>query len=100
MRFIEEIKQDLIKRLEAALAMAKKKGTLSYEVLPAYVIETPREKEHGDFATNLAMAMAKEARMAPRKIAETILSELDITGSYIAKTEVAGAGFINFFSQS
>ena len=38
MRFIEEIKQDLIKRLEAALAMAKKKGTLSYEVLPAYVI--------------------------------------------------------------
>ena len=97
MRFIEEIKQDLIKRLEAALAMAKKKGTLSYEVLPAYVIETPREKEHGDFATNLAMAMAKEARMAPRKIAETILSELDITGSYIAKTEVAGAGFINFF---
>ncbi|MDO4541999.1 MAG: arginine--tRNA ligase [Bacillota bacterium] len=97
MRFIETIKEDIKKRLIRALTVAGEKGELSFSQIPQFIIESPREKEHGDFAANLAMVMAKEAKMSPRKIAESILSNLDTTGSYIAKTEVAGAGFINFF---
>ena len=97
MRFIETIKEDIAQRLVKALALAKQKGQLSFDNVPQFIIEKPREKDHGDFAANLALVMAKEAKMAPRKIAESILANLDITGSYIAKTEVAGAGFINFF---
>lgn len=97
MRFIETIKEDIRKRLVGAITAAGEKGELSFSQIPRFIIEIPREKDHGDFAANLAMVMAKEARMAPRKIAEIILANLDTTGSYIAKTEVAGAGFINFF---
>ncbi|MEG0874867.1 MAG: arginine--tRNA ligase [Clostridiales bacterium] len=97
MRFIETMKQDIEERLLKALSLSQKNGEVSFQTLPQFIIEMPKEKGHGDFATNIAMVMAKEARMAPRKIAESILSHLEITGSYIAKTEVAGAGFINFF---
>ncbi len=97
MRFIETIRENIRSRLVQALTLAKDKGELSFSEVPNFNIEIPREKEHGDFAANTAMVMAKEARMAPRKIAEIILSNLDTTGSYIAAAEVAGAGFINFF---
>ena len=97
MRPITDIKNDIAQRLTAALANAKAAGELNYEEIPAFVIEIPREQAHGDFAANVAMVMAKQARMAPRKIAEIILAHLDTEGSYIDRTEIAGAGFINFF---
>lgn len=100
MRFIEALKEDIKKRLETALAEAKDAEEITFENMPSYIIEIPREKGHGDFASNLAMAMAKEAHMAPRKIAESILAHFDVSGSQIEKAEVAGAGFINIFLKS
>jgi arginyl-tRNA synthetase len=59
-------------------------------------VERTRDARHGDFATNLAMRLAKPARQNPRKLAEALLAALPADAS-IARAEIAGAGFINFF---
>ena len=59
-------------------------------------LERPKNKEHGDFSTNLAMLLAKPLRQNPRAIAESLIQALPAS-SYITKTEIAGAGFINFY---
>jgi arginyl-tRNA synthetase len=61
-----------------------------------YTLERPKSAEHGDFATNLALVLAKPLKQNPRAIAAQIIEALP-TSDYIAKTEIAGAGFINFF---
>ena len=60
------------------------------------VLERPKSAEHGDFATNLAMMLAKPMRQNPRAIAENLIKALP-NSDYIANVEIAGAGFINFF---
>jgi arginyl-tRNA synthetase len=60
------------------------------------VLERPKSAEHGDFATNLAMMLAKPLRQNPREIATSLIKALP-QSEYIAKVEIAGAGFINFF---
>ena len=79
-----------------ALGRAKSKGELQLVEMPAIVLDTPREKSHGDLATTLALTLAKPESKAPRKIAEIIVSNIQDTGGIIAKTEIAGPGFINF----
>jgi arginyl-tRNA synthetase len=58
-------------------------------------LERPRDASHGDFATNLAMQLAKALKKNPREIAQRLLNELP-PSSLVAKAEIAGAGFINF----
>ena len=65
--------------------------------IPAFNIEIPADKSHGDFAANTAMICAKAFRLPPRKIAELILEKLNLTGSIFERAEVAGPGFLNFF---
>ncbi|AAM25662.1 arginyl-tRNA synthetase [Caldanaerobacter subterraneus subsp. tengcongensis MB4] len=89
----EEIKDVVLK----ALNEAKKEGLLNFESIQDVEVEEPKEKQHGDLATNFAMVMAREAKMAPRKIAEIIASKMNTSGTFIEKVEVAGPGFINFF---
>ena len=60
------------------------------------VLERPKSAEHGDFSSNLAMQLAKPLRQNPRTIAATLIATLP-KSEYIAKVEIAGAGFINFF---
>jgi arginyl-tRNA synthetase len=62
----------------------------------AVVVERTRDAQHGDFATNIAMRLAKAARRNPRELAQAIIAALP-PNPFVAKTEVAGAGFINFF---
>jgi arginyl-tRNA synthetase len=59
-------------------------------------LERPKSADHGDFATNLAMMLAKPLRQNPRAIAESLIQALPAS-EYVAKVEIAGAGFINFF---
>jgi len=63
----------------------------------AFVLERPRDPGHGDLSTNLAMVLAKAQRTSPRVLAERIIAELRIPVSVVARTEIAGAGFINFW---
>ncbi len=62
----------------------------------AIQLERPKNKNHGDFSTNLAMLLAKPLRQNPRAIAESLIQALP-TSAYVEKVEIAGAGFINFY---
>ena len=64
--------------------------------LPNFVIERARSREHGDFATNAAMLLAKPARAKPRELADKLVAALP-ANALVAKVEIAGPGFINFF---
>ncbi|HMV33281.1 MAG TPA: arginine--tRNA ligase [Gemmatimonadales bacterium] len=63
----------------------------------AFVLERPRDTGHGDLSTNLAMLLAKSLKTNPRALAERVISELRIPASVVARTEIAGPGFINFW---
>ncbi len=60
-------------------------------------IETPKDIKFGDFSANTAMLLAKQEKKAPRVIAQEIIDNMDIEGTYIDRIEIAGAGFINFY---
>ncbi|HLS47288.1 MAG TPA: arginine--tRNA ligase [Gemmatimonadales bacterium] len=62
-----------------------------------FVLERPRDAGHGDIATNLAMVLARQQKANPRMVAEQLLATLDLPASLVARTEVAGPGFINFW---
>jgi len=70
------------------------------EELPEITLETPRDKEHGDFATNIAMQLARIARKAPRQIAEEIVANINKEEASIDNIDIAGPGFINFYMKS
>ncbi len=91
---MEQMKERIKEEVAQA---AEKAGIVSKEELPVIILETPKEKEHGDFATNLAMQLAGVAKKAPRLIAEDITSNFDKSKASIEKMEIAGPGFINFF---
>nr|WP_236782632.1 arginine--tRNA ligase [Allobacillus saliphilus] len=69
----------------------------SEEEIPEIILESPKEKEHGDYATNMAMQLARIAKKAPRQIAEEIVEQIDTGQASVKKIEIAGPGFINFF---
>ena len=63
-------------------------------VTPA--LERPRDPAHGDWATNLAMTLAKPLSKKPRDVAELLVAQLDLAAAGVAETSIAGPGFINF----
>lgn len=78
-----------------ALLDLKRAGTITLEDEPAFVIERARNPEHGDYATNAAMLLAKPLRRNPRELAEAIVASLP-KSQHIEAVDVAGPGFINF----
>ena len=80
--------------LEALNKAAASEGWI-IENLPAVELEIPKDKSHGDLATNLAMQLTREVKQAPRRIAELLIQHLDLTDTFIESVEVAGPGFIN-----
>ena len=65
--------------------------------LPSFNVETPADRQHGDYAVNAAMAWAKALRMPPVKIADALVERFDLTDTYIDRCEIAGPGFLNFY---
>ncbi len=99
MNILEEMKGKISDIIIAAVNSAIADGTLSGEdidISNMIKLEVPKDKQHGDFACNIAMMLAKPMHCAPRQIAEAIISHMS-SDENIAKTEVAGAGFINFY---
>jgi arginyl-tRNA synthetase len=72
-------------------------GALNSGEFPAIILERPAHAEHGDFATNIAMQLAKPEKKAPRTIADAICKAIGASAPEFARVEVAGPGFINFF---
>ena len=92
------ISDQLADRVAEALARARDGGALSFDELPEVrkFMEVPREREHGDLACTVALALASEARVSPRLIGEAILERLDRDYPYLDRVEIAGPGFLNF----
>lgn len=93
---VEIIRAGIKEALEKSLRKAAQNNELNISEVPDIMLEAPREKEHGEFATNVAMILAREAKKAPRQIAEIIVTNMDRENTYIDSIEVAGPGFINF----
>ena len=89
--------KNLISQLLAnAINTLQSDGVLPTDISPNIQVETARDKSHGDFASNLAMALAKPAGMKPRDLAEKIIAALPPSEA-VAQVTIAGPGFINFF---
>ena len=93
------MKAALITLLEQVLDNLKKDGVIPEDTNVKLNIEHTRDPSHGDFASNLAMMLAKPAKQKPRDLAEKIVAALP-ENSDIDKVEIAGPGFINFFMNS
>lgn len=93
---IDAAKKEIASLLNAAYEKAAEKGELPKNVELGGVVEIPKDTAHGDYASSAAMAAAKAMRMPPRKIAEALVANLKLDGSYFESVEIAGAGFINF----
>ncbi len=87
----------VIPLLESALLKAHGAGELVTYPLPPVILGHPTNPEHGDFSCNIAMQIAKNERKAPRQVAEILIRHLGDGDGLIAKTDIAGPGFINLF---
>lgn len=94
---MEAAQAQLREMLMQALGELVAEGKIAAEPLPAFKIEVPADKSHGDFASNIAMASAKSLHMAPRTIAELLIGALRFEGTYFGRAEIADPGFMNFF---
>ena len=89
----QQIKDGIINSAKKAMS----EGLLPEVQLTEFVIETPANRDHGDYAVNAAMVWTRLFRQAPRKIAEILSENFNFENTYIEKFEIAGPGFINFF---
>ncbi|HOA55499.1 MAG: arginine--tRNA ligase [Acetivibrionales bacterium] len=94
---IGDIRDQIRSVVRKAMAAATEKGLLPDISVDEIIVEAPKEKEHGDFSTNIAMLIVKKARKAPVQIASILIDNMDFTDTYIERAECAGPGFINFF---
>lgn len=91
------MKKQLRLRIEKALKSCYDKGLLTCGEVPDFTLEVPARAEHGDYATNLALMLAKPERRSPRQIADVLVEELAAETGAWERLEIAGPGFINFF---
>ena len=90
MNFTDEIRALLIKAVK----------NTCFEVDPeqlTFVVEIPKDRKLGDYASNIALQLCKAVKANPKLIATNLVDKIELDGSSFAKVEVAGAGFINFF---
>ena len=96
-KLVEQFTANLRTLIIEAIGKAITAGQLPSEPIPDFTIEVPADRSHGDWATNVAMVSAKAFKLAPRKIAEAIASNISLNNSYFKSCEIAGPGFLNFF---
>ncbi|MBO0958562.1 arginine--tRNA ligase [Neobacillus sp. MM2021_6] len=94
MNIVEQVQNKIKEEIRAAVLRA---GLAAEEQIPDVILETPKEKAHGDYSTNMAMQLARVAKKAPRMIAEALVENFDRSKASIEKIELAGPGFINFY---
>ena len=87
-----------------ALEIAEKKGLINCRIPEQIILDRPKNRDHGDYATSIALTLAKAANLQPRVIAEEIIKTLNennlLVPAGISKVEIAGPGFINITLES
>ena len=95
---MDAIKTEIYNILEDAIRAAVAAGELTISEVPTIPFSPTKTPEHGDIATPIALGLAKQARMAPRNIAEIIVKHIDPKAHpIIRQIDIAGAGFINIY---
>ncbi len=95
---ISSAKKEIKEIVMNALGRLISEGKLPSEAIPAFTVEIPNDKNHGDFSCNVALVSAKAFRQNPRNIAAMIVENSVLEGSVFEKIELAGPGFLNFFA--
>lgn len=90
------VKAHIQQLIDAAVTVLKSQGKLPAELPPGVRIDRTRDTQHGDFACNIAMVLAKPLRSPPRALAEDLVAVLPAS-EQVTRVEIAGPGFINFF---
>ncbi len=96
-KLVNLVQEQIQTAVSQAFAACIASGALPEAEAPAFNIEVPADRANGDFSTNAAMAGARAFRRAPRLIADALCAAMQTEGTYIAKCEPAGPGFINFY---
>jgi len=91
------MKKTLTELVNDSIRRCMDKGLLNSREIPPLVLESPREKEHGDYATNIAMVMTAREGKPSQEVARIILSQFEDEDGVIEKAEIGGPGFINFY---
>lgn len=94
---IENAKNDVKEIVMNALGRLVAEGKIPLEPIPAFAVEIPNDKSHGDFSCNAALVSAKAFKKSPRDIAALIVESAILDGTVFEKIELAGPGFLNFF---
>ncbi len=99
MDIIETIKSQITGVIGNACAVLEDRGEFRFE--PGFLIpieiETPKEKQNGDFSSNIAMKITKMVKKPPQVTAKLLAEQFDLSGTYIERAEIAGPGFLNFY---
>ena len=90
------LKHHIADLLSQAIARLAQEGLLPPDLHPVIELERTRQKEHGDFACNIALTLTRAAKIKPRDLATAIVAAVPASNR-VAKIEIAGPGFINFF---
>jgi len=90
------IESQIIDKIVAAIEKAVEDKKLDLGSVPEIHLEAPKDRAHGDYATNFALKLAKPLKMAPMKIAETVIEHLDPSDPFFEKVAAVPPGFINF----
>lgn len=96
-KIVKETEKALKDIITKAINTAIQAGELPEAEIPEFIIEIPSNKANGDYSSNAAMAGARAFKKAPRAIAESILSHIDLSNTLFSSAEIAGPGFLNFF---
>ena len=95
----DSVQSEVAAAIHKALEIAKKSNLLQCQIPAQIILERPKNRDHGDYATSIALTLAKQANLQPRVIAQVIIDSMSsnnlLTPAGISKTEIAGPGFIN-----
>src|SRR5690554_5883874 len=91
------IKKDIVRRIEEAISKAKESKDFPDYLEPEIRLETPARNELGDFATGVAMSIARDLGTDGKQAAGIIVRHISLDDSWIQRVDIAGPGFINFF---
>ncbi|WP_067841132.1 arginine--tRNA ligase [Amphibacillus sediminis] len=94
MSIVQEMQEKLKAGIKEAVLTS---GLAKADELPEIILEKPKDPRHGDYATNIAMQLARVAKQPPRQIAEQLVNTIDQSKAAITNIEIAGPGFVNFF---
>jgi len=100
----DSVQSKVAQAILSALISAKNAGLLNCQLPEKIILDRPKNRDHGDYATSIALTLAKQASQQPKVIAEAIIKTLRdkelLTDAGIAKVEIAGPGFINITLES